>query len=530
MRRVLLAFVVGITLAASQLHPMWNAEWMVRDDHGLLAMIGTEGKVSWGEVLPIFASTTSGRPGRYHRYQPVAQIFAVAEAAVFGPQPRLWHVSLTVMFAFILGAFWWVSSFFLSAGLATLLTAYVSTHWYWHDVFLHLFDGEKWGAVWLAVFAVAAVNVWRQRVSALSPTVALCAMAVSGALAAGSKENMLILLPLYMAVLGWSRVRARVQWVTWTATLLYLAASAVVVGAVLVGLRRGGGMDEYGNPSDIRERLALLLLPLPRLLVVSWLLLLGFRAWALRAGRRHLNQARNADWMSLWRTVLVVGTAITVVILSQFLFYNGKWPTQGGRYDFPGRMVEPVLYVSGFHFLIRTASIWKPALNVRRVGSAVLALWLLALTLRHSTDLLRAARIQAAQSHREGDVRRAVAARVVGEPDRPVVMLASELSDWEAAFSFSRLLRVVECVPNPIFLYVPVIQADTSRQFVAGSLRMIRQLSSEGGAGFEERLQDPILPWSELAVRRARGAPIPLCVALHAYKATEIAECPSFPR
>jgi hypothetical protein len=528
-RRILLAAGVGVALAAGQLHPMWRAEWMIRDDHQLLAMIGPEGRLPWREVLPVFAHTTNGRPGSYHRYQPVTQLLILAEAAVVGPHPRAWHVSLTVMFAFILAACFWVSSAFVGAGLATLVTAYVSTQWYWHDIFLHLFDGEKWSAVWLAVFCVAALHVWRRRQSSVaSPTVALTSMAVSGALAAGSKENMLVLLPFYVAVLWWSRSRARIRWVTWAASLAYVLAVAVVVIAVFVGVKRGNGADEYGNPTDLRARLGVLAMPLPLTLLAASLLLVALRSWALHLGRRYLDQARNAEWQAHWRTVLIVAAGIVVVMISQFVFYNGHWPTQGGRWDFPGRLIEPALYVGAFHVFTRVASIWKSEWRVRHIGAAVLGVLLLALTARHASDLLGAARAQAAQSHREGDVRRAAAATVANTPARPIVMLASHASDEEGAYSLARMLRLVEGLSNPLFLDTRAVHADTASAFATGSVRQIDQLSRDGGAGFEGRLQAPILPWAELTVRLAQGAPRPLCVSLRGYLATEITECPEF--
>lgn len=509
---------------------MWKAEWMIRDDHQLVATIGSARELPWSQVLPVFASTTNGRPGSWHRYQPATQLFVLAEATVLGLHPQRWHVSLTVIFAFVLAGVCWVSSSVLGAGLAVLLTMYVSTHWYWHDIFLHLFDGEKFSAVWLTVFSIAAGSVWhRHRVSATSPTLALSVMALSGALAAGSKENMLFLLPLFAFGLWWSRARARLHWMAWAAAMAYVATAALVVTAVFVGLQRGGGIDEYGNEGGLGARLALLARPLPLLLAGACALLLAIRAWALQVGRRLLDEDRLAAWRALWHSACVVAACVAVTLLSQFAFYNGKWPTQGGRYDFPGRLVEPVLYVAAFVLFNRGAAIWRPAWKAQRVSTALLGVWLLVITARHATGLLQAAEATAARSHHEGDVRRAVATQLATAPDRPVIMLAADVTDAEPAYSFARLLRIVERVPNPIFLDIRPIPVDTSSLHKSQQLNFIRQLSIAGGGGFPGRLAAPVMPWASLHAGRPTGGPRPLCVALKGYDAVEITECPVLP-
>lgn len=510
------------------MHPLWQAEWSVMDDHGMLSVIGPDGRLPWSAVPAAIRKSEAGHPGEFSRYRPLTFTPQILESAIIGPRPGLWYGWRTVQFAFVLAVVWWVASAFLGMGLATLLTIYTTTHYYWSDSFAHLFVSENWASIWLAVFAVGAERLWqwRQRPATGSPTVPLVVMAVSGAMAGATKENMLVLLPLYAVALWWASRCARLRLVVWGAALIYVFAGAFVAGAVLTGLRHAGGIDLYGNPVNFGERVSLVWRPLPAVLAASWVTLLLAWRLAMRVSQSRLTVERQDSWRALWSAVLAVAAILTLVLVSQFVFYNGQWPTRGARFDFPGRLVEVVLYAAVWHFGCRGADVWQLAVSRRRLAGLVFWVSLTALTLRHPVPLLRASEERAAATHRVGDVRRAVAAAVVNEPDRPIVMLASDVGDEEAAYSLARQLRVIEHVPNPIFLDVRAVPDDVTSVYSADNVRRIRRLAGDGGGGMAGRMVDPISAWSELAVHRHQGAVPPFCVALRGYEPAAITACP----
>ena len=526
-RRLVLCVLTGLVLAVGLLHPLWRAEWAVMDDHSMLTYIGPTGRLPWSAVPSVLAQTEGAHPGVFSRYRPGLFGAQVIEAALIGPNPRAWFAWRTVQFALVMAAICWVAGAFVPSLLAVLLTLYTSTQAYWSDSFVHLFVSECWSATWFAVFLVAAERFWRRhRVDGQVGT-ALSWLAVSGALAASTKENLLILLPFAWAALWWSARWRRLPWHEWGAAALSAAMAALIVVAVIVGLRREGGADLYGNTVTIGGRLALFARPLPVALAMMWAALLVAARVSERVGAAQLAPQPLDAWRALWRTVLGVAAASTLVAVSQFVFYNGAWPTGGSRFDFPGRLIEIVAYVMAWVFAMRAADIWRATPAVRRTFEVAYTLVLCLLILRHPAPLLRMARGQAALTHAVGDARRAIAAEVAATPDRPIVLLAASPVDVEPAISLARQVRVVEHLVNPLYVDARSVAPDPARPIDARWTEQLQALSVRGGGGSPGRLADPVSPWTSFAERRARGGPAPLCVALHEYNPVERVVCPA---
>ena len=526
--RAALSACLGLVLAAGLLHPLWRAEWAVMDDHSMLASIGPTGRLRWRAVPSVLAQTEGAHPGEFSRYRPGLFSAQVIEAAVIGPNPRLWFAWRTVQFALVMAAICWVVSAFTVPVVAMLLTLYASTHAYWSDSFVHLFVSECWSATWFAVFLIAGERFWqRSRGGAGRVAGALAWMAMSGALAASTKENLLILLPFAWGALWWSARTRRQLWYAWGAAAVSAAVAALIVVAVIVGLRREGGADLYGNTVTVAERLALFTRPLPVALAAAWITLLVAARVSKRLAAARLGAEQQARWRALWRTVLWVAAASTLVVASQFVFYNGDWPTGGSRFDFPGRLVEIVAYVMMWVFAMRAAGIWGATPPVRRAFVVAYALALCVLILRHPVPLLRAAQRQAALTHAVGIARRAISADAVDTPDRPIVLMAATPVDVEPAISFAREIRVVEHAVNPVYVDARAVVADPARRIDASWTGQLRDLSLRGGGGLPGRLADPVSPWAGLVEQRARGGPAPICVALRNYNPVERVECPA---
>lgn len=527
MRRLVLSALLGLVLAAGLMHPLWRAEWAVMDDHQTLARIGESGSLPWREVPAVIALSETGHPGESGRYRPALWALHTFEAAWLGPSPARFFLWRTLQFGFVLAVIWWIASAYVGGLIGTLLAVYTTTHYYWRDSFAHLFVSENWGAVFLAWFAIGAERAWRAwRCGAVVPTWALVTMAVTGALAGACKENLLILLPLHVGMLYLAMRRSRPHLAVWVSSTAYAFSGLAIVTAVLVGLRRSGGIDLYGNSTDATERLALLARPLPLALTCACVALVGLWSWARRAGTARLDASQFLEWRALWRTVLVVAGVSSVVLLSQFVFYNGAWPTRGSRFDFPGRLVEVVAYALAWHFGRRSAEIWRVSRRWLRPAGMLYTLALVLLIARHPIAMLEGARGQAGLTHRIGSARRAVGDSVRGAPDRPVVLLATSEGDFEAVYAMAVQLRLVERLPNPVFLDSTrvVLNQDATSGLLAPLMAV---LSRDGGAGLQGRLDPPIRPWREFASRRRAHPAGPTCLLLNGYDAPAPVSCPA---
>lgn len=526
MRRLGLASLLGIVLAAGLMHPLWRAEWAVMDDYQTLARLGESGSLPWSEVPAVIAMSETGHPGESGRYRPALWALHTLEAAWLGPSPARFFLWRTVQFGFILAVVWWIASAYVGALIATLLTVYTTTYSYWSDSFVHLFVSENWGAVFLAGFAIGAERAWRGwRRGAGVPTSALVTMAVAGTLAGACKENLLILLPLHASMLYLATRRSRPHPAVWLSSAVYALSGVAIAFAVLIGLRRSGDIDLYGNATDFTERLALLARPAPLAIVCASVVLIGLWSWAHRAGAARLTAARFQEWRALWKTVLVVFGVSTAVLLSQFVFYNGDWPTRGSRFDFPGRLIEMVAYALVWYFGRRSAAIWRVPPHWQRPAVALYALALVLLIARHPIPLLEAAREQVGLTQRIGAARRAVGDSVRGAPDRPVVLLPAREIDFEAVYAMAVQLRVVERLPNP--LLVDSARVALSGPIVGEKAPLIAALSRDGGAGLPGRLEPPIRPWREFSWRRRAHPAGPVCLRLNGYDAPAPAPCPA---
>lgn len=529
--RVLVAAALGAMLAAGLMRPLWNAEWAIMDDHGQLASIGSSGSVSLADVPDLLRSTEAAHPGSSSRYRPGTMIYQAVEVAIIKAHPGRWFVWRTVQFAFVLAVIWWVAAAFVGGGLATFLTIYATTQYYWRDIWVHLFVAENWCAVWLACFAVALVRLWNAR-DALETrgTGPLAWMAVMALFAGATKENFLVLVPLQLGALWWAVRRARIGRAAMIASGVMVAGAAFIAVAVMIGLRRNGFSDVYGNDVSANGRLGLFVQPFSLWVGGVALAFVVVRRAALAYGTGRLAAAQMAAWRLLWCELLCLTAGAVLVLESQFVFYNGKWPGGGGRFDFPGRLVELVAYGALICLVSRAGAVWQWSSSPRRVASLVLAAWLVFLTARKGAPLLDVARTQAEFTHELTAFRQNVAAIARARPDAPVVLSEISSDVNEPAMAIARELRVVEQVGNPIFLRLtgsgstPNDSTDTARLPPRSELRL---LSDSGGGGWPRRLAPPISPWRGYLRLRATGVTPVACIEIRSYDLPALHDCNS---
>jgi hypothetical protein len=212
---------------------------------------------------------------------------------------------------------------------------------------------------------------------------------------------------------------------------------------------------------------------------------------------------------------VVVAGVVTIVFLSQVIFYNGQFPSFGGRYDFPGRTTEIIVYASLIVGAGTLAGVlgWPRGLARAAFASAI-ALRALASGFHvHDTAVLYVDR-----TTKMRDAVATVLARASGD-STPVVMFSTDPNDYEAAMLVGALLQTMH-VANPVFLATPRYTPRQLRDPFLSAVGDLLQLSArDGDARFHLR------PNSELAGALARAGGKCVALQLHGYEPFEPWPC-----
>jgi hypothetical protein len=199
----------------------------------------------------------------------------------------------------------------------------------------------------------------------------------------------------------------------------------------------------------------------------------------------------------VWRIeilALFVLAACLALWLSQYVFYDGKWPA-GTRYDFPGVLAIPLALVAAAALgmkLLRTLGWDRRILRAVRAGLVVGLLLLVG-----SRDL--ATLRQGAIATIENNYAFALCLDTLSEkaaahPDRPILFVTWRPWDFEPAHSYRQFLAY-RGVMNPFYLSLLGFSPDI---FPPGSpdrrlAAELQTISTRGGRGFRplEELQLP---------------------------------------
>jgi hypothetical protein len=413
------------------------------------------------------------------------------------------------MFGLGLAALIWVLRDKLSLLENLCLTLQVATFSFWGDIFTRLGPAEAYAVVGVSLFAIGLQAAERLRAAGEIRRrrwlVAGTLIALGGMLAAGSKENFLLIAFPALYLLARMR-RPGPQRLILGASAMVVLFSAFVGGAAMIGIRRFGTI--YRDDASFRGRMAILEHGLHvawaehRSTIAGLAALLGL-AWIWL--RRHReNELRPFLIRSLW--CLVTAVLMMSVHLSQLVFYNGKWPTSGewGRYDFPGLLAVPLLFYLAWYWVVMAAGAVKvPSWMVASARCCVLIAAGFAIA-AHGFPLPAAAR-RAAASTQAFTARLAVLEVACQQhPDWPMVFESRQAWNYEPLASLQRFMGMLRC-QRPVYLQLHYRAEDLApRSFERHLAELLERYAAEGGSS---NPSFPLVrPWSEF-----RGPP---CLAL----------------
>ncbi len=479
-RGVALVVIAAGLLSIGLLGSSLTAGFGLIDDHEVLAFLGADGRLRLAEVVPTLISTEVGRFGESARYRPVYYALRVAETFLWQDSPALWYGARLVQFAAGVSLLWlalrpWTG---LVGGGAVVLLAL--TERFWGDVWCRLGPSECY------VFVGAALYLWGA--SGLVARRARCgrrwlAVAAGGALAMGSKENMLVLVLPTIVLAGWCHRRGRSSRLGALALATIGIFGLVIAASLTLGLA-SHGRDIYESPASAEARLE------PAVLAArgafraagGWEMLAGLAV--LVAGCRFSGLAgRTRRVVRLGACALVGLTLLVVTEAAQVAFYAGV-PSAGTRYEFPRALLPYAACVLAAVVGLRVARAVGMDHAVVRGARAGLVVGAGLLVLdRGFAPLVQACAANAETTRSNAGRLDAIAASLRRQSAWPLVIVYHAPRDLEPLVGVRVLLRH-RGVQNPLF-----VQAGATVRAPNGALERrliadLARLSREGGGGF----------------------------------------------
>lgn len=437
----LCALLLGGGLATYQMAPQWRAWWGLMDDAEFLGWAPRGQSLPVRQYVATLATTEVGRIGTTTRFRPIYYTLRVAERVLWPASAAWYYAARTGMFALGLSLCAWALFVALGRVVGAGIFAIIATEWFWRDIWAHGGPAEQYAMVGTSMLAVAGAFAWTD--ARMTHVRSIAWLAAAGTvLAMGSKENFLILaVPCAIVLLRMAAVPEHRR--TAVALLVVVVACAMaIVAAIIPGLRLAGN-DVYGNQVGPNARLAWLgsgtgVLLLAIIVAVG---VLPFVSWRVLPHTRRTVEARRRHAVMARAMYVQVGLLL-LLFMSQLTYYAPKWPTFGGRYDFPGMLVLPLAFASFAVFLLRWLELaGAGARALRRVGMAT-SLVAIAVASRHGAFPVRdAAEVNARHTQELHAVLSGVVERAhrMG-PKTPIIVEWETGSEQEPATSMLRLL------------------------------------------------------------------------------------------
>jgi hypothetical protein len=462
---------------------LMQARWGIIDDHEIMWFLGKTGKLALSEIPSRMAQTEIGSFGAALRYRPMYYLLRLLETAAWGDNPHLWYAARIGLFAAGALVLWGLARRVMGNLGAALLIAYTLSIPIWGDIVGRLGTPESYAVFGLPLFLAGMFVAFGVRTTKLPGQILPAALlSLGGVICVGAKEDFLILgLPTaYMAYLS---VR-RKQWLLLASAAAVLIVSGIVASSVLIATTKSG-VDTYGRSVSILGRVGLIVQDLLERRLVSpftmlVLLTVGIGSLHLlpfisKAERRAIVKAQ------AWLGVLIL------VYLSEWVFYNGDWPSLGTHYDFPGLLYLPAVIVILYWLALRLAPVMAQSDRmIPALGLSLLAA--LSLTVAFHRGFSRTSvvlRGYVAATIAFSDNLQRLVELLQQEPDLQLVVEGSGSAwlDFEPIVGFSRYLDALG-VANPVFVRLHGYRASDLEPGHERNLATRLERTSFAGDGF----------------------------------------------
>jgi hypothetical protein len=446
-----------------------NADWWKLDDHEIMALLGTDGKMGIGELLFSLSHSEILYFGDYPRFRPIYWLLRILETILWGKNVHIWFAVRLFYFAIFLFLFWKILNQFIDFWNAGLLTLYVAINPFWVDIFTRLGPSEVYASLGLGLLFLGFFPLLQAKPSRLLDWLIF---SIGMTLCVGSKENMLFLVVflLYAIVVAFkNREKKRAVLLG----LLNAGMILLVLVAVFLSINKTGA-DIHSIPTDLDTRIKDLIQFLSGTIPISIILSAGVCILCdLVLIKNKPSQSENQRPPAYWYYFLVIN--ILWLVFSQKLFYPGNWPL-ANRYAFPGLLFIPILIAGNLRYFqnlaIRTNF---SAIAINFTLSCILTAMILAHGFNSIRDLVQQ---QVAVTTEFSNYIERITTKANEKPDAEIVIGSSYPLDYETIFSIIRFLRA-NALENRVFLdYVSIESTNTHLKVLEDYLIAFSKLGS----------------------------------------------------
>lgn len=445
----LMTVVLSAWLIGSQ---VIHASWGAIDDHDTLKMIGAGNHhLPIGQYFHVlFTQTELGQIGAYTRFRPFYYPALLGEAVLWGDNVHLWYASRVGLLAILIAGIWLAVARHLGIIVGLCFVLIIMRMSFWGDVWARLGPGEIYGAAGLG-FWIAGLDAMFSASGERIRKLGMLGVTVGTIMMVGSKETLFPFAGYSICAFTIFIYLHRKSLAAKAHLMLLVVYSAGTAGVIGFALSRGG-QDFLGRPVGFTERLAQIIAPLAPSLAIF--VLPAFLLLAATAAFVHRRRSDSDDWGEGWlkpAVIYVVGVVgLWSLYLSQYIAYNGQWPT-GYRYDFPGVFAAPALIVISVMFsvvVLRPYGLVKNHSLRRGASGALLVLIMILLATRFPL-----ARAVTANINRTAEFQKAlsqVAELASKDRQAPIILRANGAWTYERLVSVAVYLHNYYEVSNPI--------------------------------------------------------------------------------
>lgn len=475
-------FSLALFISVYSWGPLTAAKWSMIDDHEIVATVGPNGVFSFFDIPSALGNTEISASSTTTRFRPSYYGLRFFEAALWGASPERWfyvRIAIAIAFGFALTI---VSLYLAGPILSFGFLTFALSRPYWVDIFARLGPAETYVVLGFCFtilgLAAGIIRGW---------SIAAClALALGIIIAAGSKENFLILAVLPIWLLGSKSIRLSPgKKALFAVVLVYLSW----IGFTIVRRLQATGLDIYSQDISLSSRTKLISSFLMRPDVQLWLAVII--TFVLVVGLiRIFNSKKEDEPTSLLIHSLDRDALILLMLLfffaSQYLFYSGKWPeTSNARYLFPGKLSEHLAILVSVTALVKVSN-FKPN---QSSWSWALPLFASACFIGYSLDDFANNRIASQKfvgQSREFTSKLDVSFGILrSSPSHIVVLNSHSFFDYEPIFAMQRFIRSAG-LSNPIVIKMNgYSSAGLPSDVLSVQLtKAIEGLQKDGGRGF----------------------------------------------
>lgn len=347
----LLTFIAPLLLILYSYYPLTQARWAIIDDHEIVNFIGNQTYLPISDIPRVLNQTEVGSNKTIQRFRPTYYSMRVALSSFIGHHPGVWHaLQILILISFTV-ALTRICLIFASPLVSFGFVVFAISQPYVSDSISRLGPGENY-AIWgISLLIFGGLRAYRiSKYDILASLLTFFGII----LAAGSKENFLILGILPLWILFLPKVKAPLfSKIASTISLGYLTWIALTI----INRLSASQADVYGNPVSPESRLKLIFNLLQRPDFLIWLLgtLLIYQFIRILSQRYHADKASTETLKKYcWTSLLLLG-----IYSFQYIFYGGKWPDLWGDvyYSFPGTLAKELAILLLLLTIIKLLSI-----------------------------------------------------------------------------------------------------------------------------------------------------------------------------